>query len=104
MKNEKYIGCFDTCCLRTDTVECGEFSLTYKLLKRPNLDHTLYVRYVYDLLVIKRQKGTEASESAVIPAVSSLSERASDMYDCMLRNTVTPMCVEDFFEEYHSHG
>ena len=92
----------DTDCIRTDNVECGIFSLTYKLIKRQNLDHELYVKYVFDLLVIKRQTGKETYESAVIPAVSSIPERALDMYECMLRNTVTPMCVAEFFEEYHS--
>ena len=102
MNIKKHNGCPNACCLKTDTVECSGFSLTYRLIKRPNLDHTLYVQYVYDMLVIKHQEGAGSSESAVIPAVSSLPERASDMYDCMLKNTVTPMCVEEFFEEYHS--
>ncbi len=91
-----------TRCLRTKTVSCGGFLLTYRLIKRPNTDHTLYVRYVYDLLVTKHSDREVSGESAVIPAVSSLFDRASEMYDCMVRNTVTPMCVAEFFEEYQS--
>ena len=88
--------------IRADVVECDGFSLEYALTVRKNTDHALFCEYVYDLTVTKRKNGSVGEECAVIPAVSSVLERAVDMYECMSRNTVTPMCVAEFYEEYHS--
>ena len=92
----------DRMCVRYDIVECERFSLRYELIKRKNSDYTLFAEYLYDLMVIKMPHGSHSEESAVIPAVSSMYERAADMYECMCRNTVTPMCVAEFFEDYNS--
>ena len=89
-------------CIRADVVECDGFSLEYALTARRNTDYTLFCEYLYDLSVTKRIPGCGSEECAVIPAVSSVLERAVDMYECMSKNTVTPMCVAEFYEEYTS--
>ncbi len=92
----------DRICIKADVVECDGFSLEYALTVRKNCDCTLLCEYLYDLTVTKRIPEGNREESAVIFSVSSVLERAVDMYECMSRNTVTPMCVAEFYEEYHS--
>ena len=88
------------CCEMTALAD--GFTIVYELLIRQNEEAELGVMILYDIIITKRLSDGTVCSSACLSAVSSVYERAYRMFLCAYKNTVTPVCAADFFEEYNA--
>ncbi len=88
-------------CTRTLYADAG-FWLEYTLTCRENCDAELEVPCLYDITLTKKDAGYGSLERVHLSAVSSVYERAQRLFECMYKNSVTPMCVYEFLDEYYS--
>ena len=79
--------------------ECG--MLRYELYMRKNTDGELDVPFLFDLKLISHSPGAPVRE-ACISAVSSILDRANMVFDMAVAWEVTPVAIDDFYQEYLS--
>ena len=79
--------------------ECGLHR--YELYKRTNTDSELNAAFLYDLRMVSHSPSAPVKD-ACIRSVSSRAEKANRIFDMAVAWQISPVAIEDFYEEYLS--